>query len=75
MTAIQLQALITQIDAAILHILAGGQEYEITSSMAGGSKRVFKGADIGTLNKMKAEYESQLASLTNNRAVKIRAGW
>jgi hypothetical protein len=75
MTSTEIQAMITKIDAAITHILAGGQEYEITTAMGGGSKRIFRGADLAELNRMRKEYELMLSSLNGSRAVKIRAGW
>jgi len=73
MTILEIKELLLAIDKAILHILKGGQEYTIGS--ASGSSRTFKGADLNSLRDMKNQYQSQLASLENNKATKIQVGW
>ncbi len=73
-TLTELQSELTEINAAISHILKGGQEYEINTG-SGGTIRKVKLADLDMLRKYKNEIESKIQNLNGTRATYIRPNW
>lgn len=73
-TLIELQAELTEVQAAISFILRGGQSYTINSG-AGGSSRTVNMANLSELRKMKTDLEQRIANLQGRSAFVMRTGW
>jgi hypothetical protein len=61
-----------QVNAAIAHILAGGQSYSINS---GGGSRTVTYADYNALLKRKEALETRIAAASGGLGGRIGAGW
>ena len=61
-----------QVNAAISHILRGGQSYTINS---GGGSRTVTYADYNALLKRKAALETQIATASGAAGGRLGAGW
>ncbi len=75
MTETEIEAELLEVSTAISAIMAGGQEYTITTASGGGTSRTFKAADIGILQQMRKDLRADLSSINGTSAFRLRAGW